>query len=126
MHQTPVGPPPHEMSVHRDIGVDLARQRVGAWIGHAHGLAGHVDPTMLPARFAAAHIGRYACDTAYTRHVMDTRGWTELLRSSGMEPYFELPRYERQLFTSDVFAIEVDGRYAGGEIEVVHRRPATS
>lgn len=105
-------------------GVSLAT--VGDWIDHDHGLDGQVDPTVLPARFAAAYIDRYACDTAYARHVMDTEGWTELLRTTGLEPYFDLRRYERHLCTTDVFAIELDGWRVGREIEVFHRRPATS
>ena len=105
-------------------GVSLAT--VGDWIDHDHGLAGHVDPTVLADRFAAAYIGRYTSATAYARHVMDTQGWTELLRTSGMEPYFELRRYERHLFTSDVFAIERDGWHLGRKVEVFHRTRATS
>lgn len=105
---------------------DVSLATVGAWIDHEHGQAGHVDATMLPGRFAAAYIGQYACNTAYTRHMMDTRGWTGLLRTTGMEPYFDLRRYERHVFTSDVFAIDLDGWNPGRQIEVFHRRPATS
>jgi hypothetical protein len=105
-------------------GVSLAT--VGDWIDHDHGLGGHVDPNVLPARFAAAYIGRYASDTAYTRHLMDTQGWTELLRGSGMQAYFDLRRYERHLFTSDVFAIDLDGWHPGRGIEVFHRPPAAT
>ena len=37
-----------------------------------------------------------------------------------------LRRYERHLFTSDVFAIDLDGWHPGQGIEVFHRPPATT
>lgn len=74
---------------------------------------------------AAAYLGRYASATAYTRHVMDTRGWTDLLRGTGLEAYFDLRRYQQHLFTSDVFAIELDGWRPARGVEVF-RRPAAN
>jgi len=99
---------------------------VGTWIGHDHGLAGDVDPRTLPQQFTDAYVGRFASHGGYTRHRMTEQGWTELLRSRGMEPYFDLLRYERHLFSGDVTAIDVDGWQPGRDIEVFHRRPATT
>ena len=99
---------------------------VGTWIDHDHGLAGDVDPRTLPQQFTDAYVGRFASHGGYTRHRMTEQGWTELLRSRGMEPYFDLLRYERHLFSGDVTAIDVDGWQPGRDIEVFHRRPATT
>lgn len=55
---------------------------------------------------------------------MDAQGWTDLLRGSGMEAYFDLPRYTRHLFISDVFGIGLDGSHPWRSIEVVHRPAA--
>ena len=99
---------------------------VGNWIDHDHGLAGHVDPQTLPRRFADAYIGRFVSHSAYTRHRMAEQGWTDILRSHAMEPYFDLRRYEQHLFASEVTAIDLDGWQPGRGIEVFHRRRAPS
>jgi hypothetical protein len=99
---------------------------VGTWIDHEHGLAGHVDPPTLPQQFTNAYIGQFTSHSAYARHRMAEQGWTELLRSSGMEAYFDLRRYERHLFSGDVTAIDMDGWQPHRGIEVFHRRPATT
>jgi hypothetical protein len=98
---------------------------VGDWIDDSRGLAGRVDPDTLPARFADAYVGRYPSVSHYARHLMDEQGWTQLLRTSGVERYFDLNRYERDLFTGDVFAIALERARPGGPVEVFHR-PATS
>ncbi|MDT5027359.1 MAG: hypothetical protein QOE61_3785 [Micromonosporaceae bacterium] len=99
---------------------------VGTWIDHEHGLAGQVDPRALPQQFTDAYIGQFGSRTAYARHRMTEQGWTELLRSSGMEPYFDLRRHEQHLFSGGVAAIDLDGWQPGRGIEVFHRRPATT
>ena len=69
---------------------------VGTWIDHDHGLAGHVDPRALPQRFTDVYLGQFTSHSDYTRHRLTEQGRTELLRRSGMEPYFDLRRYEQQ------------------------------
>ena len=98
---------------------------VGDWIDHDHGLAGRVDPGTLAARFADAYVGRYPSTSHYARHVMDRQNWSEVLRAAGIVRYFDLHRYERDLFTAGVFAISLELGRPGGPIEVFHR-PATS
>ena len=98
---------------------------VGNWIDDPYGLAGHVDPQTLPRQFAACYIGRFGSHTSYLQHRMDQQGWTDLLRTSGMQPYFDRRRYELHLFGHEVTAIDVDGWRPGLGIEVFHRRPTT-
>jgi hypothetical protein len=103
---------------------DVSLATVGNWIDHDHGQAANADASTLPARFAAMYIGRYTSEADYTRHRMDTQGWTDLLRNNGMEAYFDLPRYTRHLFLRDVFGIGLDGSHPWRAVEVFHR-PAT-
>ena len=100
---------------------DVSLATVGNWIDSDHGQAGTVDASTLPARFAAVYIGRYTSEADYTVHRMDTLGWTDLLRDSEMEAYFDLPRYARHLFISDVFSIGLDGSHPWRSVEVFHR-----
>ncbi len=99
---------------------------VGNWIDDDHGLAGHVCPAMLSQQFADAYIGRFASRSDYTRHRMAEQGWTAILQTQGMDPYFDVQRYERHLFSGEVTAVDLDGWQPGRGIEVFHRRPASS
>jgi len=99
---------------------------LGNWIDDPYGLAGHVDPQTLPRQFAACYIGRFGSHTSYLQHRMDHQGWTDLLRTSGMQPYFDRRRYELHPFAHEVTAIDVDGWRPGLGIERFHRRPTTT
>jgi hypothetical protein len=103
---------------------DVSLATVGNWIDHDHGLAGNADASTLPGRFAAVYIGRYTSEADYAHHRMDRQGWTGLLRDSGMEAYFDLPRYARHLFLSDVFDIGLNGSHPWRGVEVFHRPAA--
>jgi hypothetical protein len=103
---------------------DVSLATVGNWIDHDHGLATNADASTLPGRFAAVYIRRYTSEADYAHHRMDTQGWTGLLRDSGMEAYFDLPRYTRHLFLSEVFGIGLDGSHPWRSIEVFHRPAA--
>ncbi len=108
-----------------EVARPVSLSTVGNWIDDPYGLAGHVDPQTLPRQFAACYIGRFGSHTSYLQHRMDQQGWTDLLRTSGMQPYFDRRRYEMHLFAHEVTAIDVDGWRPGLGIEVFHRRPTT-
>ncbi|GAA0908132.1 hypothetical protein [Virgisporangium aurantiacum] len=101
---------------------DVSLATVGNWIDH--GLATNAEASTLPGRFAAVYSGRYTSEADYAHHRMDTQGWTGLLRDSGMEAYFDLPRYARHLFVRDVFGIGLDGAHPWRGVEVFHRPAA--
>ena len=61
----------------------------------------------------------------YLQHRMDQQGWTDLLHTNGIQPYFDRRRYELHLFAHEVTAIDVDSWRPGLGIEVFHRRPTT-
>jgi hypothetical protein len=98
---------------------------VGNWIDDEQGLAGQADPHLLAAQFTDAYIGRFASHRHYVEHHMQQLGWTDLLRTNGLEPYFEHHRFERHLFTHEVTAIDVDSWQPGHGIEVFGRRRTT-
>ncbi|WP_432830818.1 hypothetical protein [Dactylosporangium sp. CA-092794] len=99
---------------------------VGHWIDDAHGLAGHVDPQLLAGQFTDAYIGRFASRRHYVEHRMQQLGWTDLLRTHGLEPYFDHRRFEQHLFTHAVTGIDLDRWQPWHGIEVFHRRPTTT
>lgn len=86
--------------------------------------AGHVDPQTLPRQFADAYLGRFPSHSAYAHHQMAEQGWTDLLQTHGIQPYFDLRRHEQHLFSTEVTAIELDGWAPGRDIEVFRHRPS--
>jgi hypothetical protein len=84
-----------------------------------------VDPQLLAGQFAAAYLGRFGSQRHYVAHRMQQQGWTDLLRTNGIEPYFDHRRFEQHLFTHEVTALDVDSWQPGQGIEVFHRRPTT-
>ena len=97
---------------------------VGDWIDDEYGLAGQVDPHLLADQFTDAYIGRFTSHRHYVEHRMRELGWTDLLHSNGLEPYFDQHGFERHVFRQEVIAIDVDNWQPGHGIEVFRRRPA--
>jgi hypothetical protein len=81
---------------------------------------------MLPQRFPATYLGQFASRNHYTRRRMVEQGWTDILHTQGMDPYFDVHRYERHLFCGEVSAVDRDGWQPGRGIEVFGRRPTST
>jgi len=108
----------HAVAAEHDITTDL----VGDWIDNAHGGDGDASPAALPRRFRDTYLGRYASRDAYAEQRMSEHGWTELLRDTGMTPFFDRTRYTAHLFGTDVIGLDITHQnHPGGAVEVFHR-----
>lgn len=95
---------------------------IGDWVDDPDGLGGKPEADTLHERFRNAHLGRFESRGHYTCHRMGDQGWTEVMRRTGIEEFFDTSAYQHHLFTREVTGI--DRRRSAMEeqgIDVFHR-----
>jgi len=108
----------HAIAAEHDVTTGL----VGDWIDNAHGGDGDASPATLPRRFRDTYLGRYPSRDAYAEQRMSEHGWTEVLRDTGMTPFFGQSHFTSHLFSTDVLGLDITHQtHPGGAVEVFHR-----
>jgi hypothetical protein len=94
---------------------------VGDWLDAEGATTTDVDPKAIVEQFAAAYIGPFASDLAYTQHRMAELGWPQALHAATIpEGYLDTAAINRDWFSHQVRQID-SGTH--GHIEVFHRNP---